>query len=61
MFFVKLLLVMGSIIFLFLKGEAAGDVCGQESPYPALLALPGKPGKNGATGVAMLDPKVRQD
>ena len=46
----KLLLVLGSITVLSLRGEAAGAFCGQRSPYPAILALPGKSGKNGATG-----------
>ena len=50
MFASKLLLVLGSITVLFLRGEAAGVVCGQRSPYPTIQALPGKPGKNGAPG-----------
>ena len=49
MFVVKLLLVLGSITVLFLRGEAAG-VCGQRSPFSTIQALPGKPGKNGAPG-----------
>ena len=51
MFSVKLLLVLGSITALFLRGEAAGAVCGQRSPFSTIQALPGKPGKNGAPGV----------
>ena len=51
MFVVKLLIVLGSIIVLFLRGEAAGTVCGQRSPFTTIKALPGKPGKNGAPGV----------
>ena len=51
MLFTKLLLVLGSITVLSLRGEAAGAVCGQRSSYPTILALPGKPGKNGAPGV----------
>ena len=50
MFAAKLLFVLGSITVLFLRGEAAGAVCGQRSPYPTIQALPGKPGKNGAPG-----------
>ena len=50
MLFTKLLLVLGSITVLSLRGEAAGAVCGQRSSYPTILALPGKPGKNGAPG-----------
>ena len=50
MFSVKLLLILGSITILFLRGEAAGAVCGQGSPFPTIQALPGKPGKNGAPG-----------
>ena len=50
MLVVKLLLVLGSITILFLRGEAAGAVCGQRSPFPTIQALPGKPGKNGAPG-----------
>ena len=50
MFSVKLLLVLGSVTVLFLRGEAAGVVCGQQSPYAIIQALPGKPGKNGAPG-----------
>ena len=50
MFSVKLLLVLGSIPVLFIRGEAAGAVCGQRSPL-TIQALPGKPGKNGAPGV----------
>ena len=45
------LLVLASITVLFLRGEAAGAVCGQTSPFPTIQALPGKPGKNGAPGV----------
>ena len=51
MFSVKLLLVLGSITVLFRRGEAAGAVCGQRSPFPTIQALPGKPGRNGAPGV----------
>ena len=51
LFSVKLLLALGSITVLFLRGEAAGAVCGQRSPFPTIQALPGKPGKNGAPGV----------
>ena len=51
MFSVNLLLVLGSITILFLRGEAAGAVCRQRSPFPTIQALPGKPGKNGAPGV----------
>ena len=53
MFVVKLLLVLGSITVLFLRGEVAGAVCGQRSPYiyMSIQALPGKPGKNGAPSV----------
>ena len=47
---VKLLLVVCSVTVLFLRGEAAGAVCGQRSSSPAIQALPGKPGKNGAPG-----------
>ena len=50
MLFTKLLIVLGSITVLIIRGEAAGAVCGQRSPYPTILALPGKPGKNGAPG-----------
>ena len=50
MFAAKLLLVLGSITVLSLRGEAAGAVCGQRSTYPTIQALPGKPGKNGARG-----------
>ena len=50
MFAAKLLLVLGSITVLSLRGEVAGAVCGQRSTYPTILALPGKPGKNGAPG-----------
>ena len=50
MFAAKLLLVLGSITVLSLRGEAAGAVCGQRSTYPTIQALPGKPGKNGAPG-----------
>ena len=51
MFGAKLLLVLGSITVLFLRGQAAGAVCGQRSPLSTFQALPGKPGKNGAPGV----------
>ena len=47
---VKLLLILGIITVLSLRGEAAGAVCGQRSPYPTLLPLPGTPGQNGAPG-----------
>ena len=50
MFSVNLLLVLGSITVLFLRGEAAGAACGQRSPLSTIQALPGKPGKNGAPG-----------
>ena len=50
MFVAKLLLVLGSITVLSLRGEAAGAVCDQRSTYPTIQALPGKPGKNGAPG-----------
>ena len=50
MFAAKLLLVLGSITVLSLRGEAAGAVCGQRSTYPTIQALPGKPGKKGAPG-----------
>ena len=50
MLFTKLLLVLGSLTVLSLRGEAAGAVCGQRSPYSTIQALPGKPGKNGAPG-----------
>ena len=50
MFASKLLLVLGSLTVLSLRGEAAGAVCGQRSTYPTIQALPGKPGKNGAPG-----------
>ena len=50
MFAAKLLLVLGSITVLSLRGEAAGAVCGQRSTYQTIQALPGKPGKNGAPG-----------
>ena len=50
MLFTKLLLVLGSVTVLFLRGEAAGAVCGQRSTYPTIQALPGKPGKNGVPG-----------
>ena len=46
MFSVNLLLVLGSITVLFLRGEAAGAVCGQRSPFSTIRALPGQPGKN---------------
>ena len=52
---IKLLLILGSITVLFLRGEAAGAVCGQRSAFPTIQALPGKPGKNGAPGA--LGPK----
>ena len=45
------ILIVGSFIVLFLRGEAAGAVCGQSSPFPTIQALPGKPGKNGAPGI----------
>ena len=48
MFTTKLILVLVSITILFLRGEAAGAVCGQRSP--TLLALPGKPGSPGPPG-----------
>ena len=48
MFSIKLLLVLGSVTVLILRGEAAGAVCGQRSP--TLLALPGKPGSPGPPG-----------
>ena len=51
MFSANLLLVLGSVTVLFLRGEAAGAVCGQRSPFSTIQALPGKPGKNGAPGV----------
>ena len=51
MFSVNLLLVLGSITVLFLRGEAAGAVCRQRSPFLTIQALPGKPGKSGAPGV----------
>ena len=51
MFSVKLLLVLGSVTVLFLRGEAAGAVCRQRSPCSTIQALPGKPGRNGAPGV----------
>ena len=50
MFAAKLLLVLGIITVLSLRGEAAGAVCGQRSTYPSTQALPGRPGKNGAPG-----------
>ena len=50
MFAAKLLLALGSIIILSLRGEAAGAVCGQRSTYLTIQTLPGKPGKNGAPG-----------
>ena len=50
LFAVKLLLILGSITVLFLRGEIAGAVCGQRSTYLTIQALPGKPGKNGALG-----------
>ena len=50
MFAVKLLLVLGSITVLFLRGEAAQAVCGKRSSIPTIQALPGKPGNNGAPG-----------
>ena len=50
MLFTKLLLVLGSVTVLSLRGEAAEAVCGQRSTYPTIQALPGKPGKNGASG-----------
>ena len=49
MLFTKLL-VVDSITVLVLRGEAAGAVCGQRSPYSTTPALPGKPGKNGVSG-----------
>ena len=51
MFSVKLLLVLTSTTILFLRGEAARDVCGQRSPFRTIEALPGKPGRNGAPGI----------
>ena len=51
MFSVNLLLVLGTITVLILRGEAAGAVCGQRSPFSTIQALPGKPGKNGAPGL----------
>ena len=51
MFTAKFLLVLASVTVLFLRGEAAGAVCGQRSPFSTIQALPGKPGKNGAPGV----------
>ena len=50
-FVVKLLLVLGSITVLFLRGEAAGVVCGQRAPFPTIQTLPGKLVKNGVSGV----------
>ena len=50
MFSDKLILILASITVLSLSGEAAGTVCGQRSPYPAILALPGKPGAPGPKG-----------
>ena len=50
MFAAKLLLVLGSLTVLPLRGGSAGAVCGQRSTYPTIQALPGKPGKNGAPG-----------
>ena len=46
----KLLLVLGSITVLFLRGESEGAVSGQRSTYPTIQALLGKPGKNGVPG-----------
>ena len=50
MFAVKLLLVLGSITVLFLRGEATQAVCGKRSSISTIQALPGKPGNNGAPG-----------
>ena len=50
MLYTELLLFLGSITVLSLRGEAAGAVCGQRSTYPSIQALPGKPGKNGVPG-----------
>ena len=50
MFVVKLLLVLGSVTVLFLRGEAAQAVCGKRSSISTIQALPGKPGNNGAPG-----------
>ena len=50
MFAVKLLLVLGSITVLFLRGEATQAVCGKRASIPTIQALPGKPGNNGAPG-----------
>ena len=50
MFAVKLLLVLGSITVLFLRGETTQAVCGKRSSIPTIQALPGKPGNNGAPG-----------
>ena len=47
----NLVLVLVSITVVFLRGEAAGAVCGQRSPFPTIQALPGNPGKNEAPGV----------
>ena len=61
MFVAKLLLVLGSITVLSLRGEAAGAVCGQRSTYPTIQALPGKPCKNGAPGAAGLKGEPGED
>ena len=45
---VQLLLVLGSITVF--RGEAAGAVCGQRSPYAIIQALPGTPGRDGIPG-----------
>ena len=51
MFAVKLLLVLGSITVLFLRGEAAQAVCGKLASIPTIIqTLPGKPGSSGAPG-----------
>ena len=50
MFVAKLLLILGSITVLSLRGEAAGAVCGQRYTYPTIQTLSGKPGKNGVPG-----------
>ena len=50
MLYTELLLVLGSLTVLSLRGETAGAVCCQRSTYPTIQALPGKPGKNGDLG-----------
>ena len=48
---VRILLVLGSITVLFLRGEAAEAVCDQRFPFPTIKSLLGVPGTNRTPGV----------